>query len=509
MKYEFSITRKTKLFRCIKQFIIHHLSFIILLSSCSIEKQIAKSAKADVLDAKALETAHVGISIFDPETNKYLYNYQGDKYFVPASNTKIPTCYAAMKYLGDILVGLRYGFSEAKDSSEMVLVLQPTGDPTLLHEDFKNQPVWDFLSLKANNYSERVGILDTIWQENPWGSGWSWTDYDASYMAERSTMPIYGNVIDIKLNTVSERNIKDTNDIQSSRPNMFKTQSRYFDAIVNANTYLVSREAILDKQPMIEITRNLSENTFWLKETNRKFVNSSVPFVTSDTKGPWKNSHLATAEIISDKFKYRFGSIRPRKDDTSFTFICPDCRTQLLRIKQWHKIHSQPTDSLLKHMMRRSDNFFAEQSLLMVSNEKLGVMNDAKIIDTILKTDFKDLPQKPRWVDGSGLSRYNLFTPQDFVAILNKMKNEFGMDRIKVVFPTGGEGTISSYYKTESGFIFGKTGTLSGVVAFSGFLYTKKGKLLIFSTLVNNHQASATDVRKAVEKFLVGVRNRY
>jgi len=173
------------------------------------------------------------------------------------------------------------------------------------------------------------------------------------------------------------------------------------------------------------------------------------------------------------------------------------------------KINSQPTDSLLKPMMHRSDNFFAEQSLLMVSNERLGVMNDAKLIDTILKSDFKDLPQKPRWVDGSGLSRYNLFTPQDFIAILNKMKNEFGMDRIKVIFPTGGEGTISSYYKKDNGYIYAKTGTLSGVVAFSGFLYTKKGKLLIFSTLVNNHQASATDVRRAIEKFLQRVRNKY
>ena len=65
-------------------------------------------------------------------------------------------------------------------------------------------------------------------------------------------------------------------------------------------------------------------------------------------------------------------------------------------------IHSQPTDSVLKPMMHRSDNFFAEQILLMVSNERLGVMNDEKIIDTLLKTDFKDLPQKPGWVDGSG-----------------------------------------------------------------------------------------------------------
>ncbi|HPG12484.1 MAG TPA: D-alanyl-D-alanine carboxypeptidase, partial [Chitinophagaceae bacterium] len=106
-------------------------------------------------------------------------------------------------------------------------------------------------------------------------------------------------------------------------------------------------------------------------------------------------------------------------------------------------------------------------------------------------------------------SRYNLFTPQDIVFILNKMNNEFGMDRIKEILPTGGEGTISNYYKTDSGYIYGKTGTLSGVVSFSGFLYTRKGKLLIFSTLVNNHNNSATEIRKAIEKFLQGIRNRY
>lgn len=164
---------------------------------------------------------------------------------------------------------------------------------------------------------------------------------------------------------------------------------------------------------------------------------------------------------------------------------------------------------MLKPMMQRSDNFFAEQSLLMVSNERLGLMNDARIIDTLLKTDFKDLPQKPRWVDGSGLSRFNLFTPQDFVVILSKMQKEFGMERIKDVFPTGGEGTITSYYKADSGYIFAKTGTLSGVVALSGYLITRKNKLLIFSILVNNHQASATDIRKAIEKFVHGIRVNY
>ena len=98
--------------------------------------------------------------------------------------------------------------------------------------------------------------------------------------------------------------------------------------------------------------------------------------------------------------------------------------------------YSRPVDSLFKPMMFNSDNFFAEQTLLMAGNELLGYMDDEKMIDTILKTGLSDIPQKPKWVDGSGLSRYNLFTPRSFVYLLNKMKNEFGMHRLKnILFP--------------------------------------------------------------------------
>jgi D-alanyl-D-alanine carboxypeptidase/D-alanyl-D-alanine-endopeptidase (penicillin-binding protein 4) len=145
----------------------------------------------------------------------------------------------------------------------------------------------------------------------------------------------------------------------------------------------------------------------------------------------------------------------------------------------------------------------------MVSQRMLGKMDDGAIIDTLLKKDFADLPQRPRWADGSGLSRYNLFTPQDFVRILEKMKSEFGMDRIKTIFPKGGVGTLSNYYTNDGDYIYAKTGTLSGVVSLSGYLYTRKGKLLLFSALVNNHQSSATEIRRLVEKFLLGIREKY
>ncbi len=482
------------------QLLILNYSLLIIITSCSIEKQIGKSAKADVLDAKALQTAHIGISIFDPAANKYLYNYQGDKYFIPASNTKLPTCYAAMKYLGDSLVGLRYGIPEEKGWNDKVIVIQPTGDPTFLHSDYSRQPVFDFLNRVFKLENKKPGVLIDKSKVERWGSGWSWNDYDATYMAERNRFPIFGNVLEIKLND-SSKWIGEEVWPEQFKSNLFKTQSHFFDTTLNELLRIRSKRKILSSENNFSIDRGISSNSFRLTYGHTKFSLLNIPFVTDDFS--------TVLNILSDTLKRKIAFVEPINVPNKYSWLDEDGDIVHFYIKEWSKIHSQPTDSLLKPMMHRSDNFFAEQSLLMVSNERLGVMNDEKIIDTLLKTDFNDLPQKPRWVDGSGLSRYNLFTPQDFVAILNKMKNEFGIDRLKVILPTGGEGTISSYYKADSGYIYGKTGTLSGVVAFSGFLYTKKGKLLIFSTLVNNHQAAATEVRRAVEKFLQGVRNKY
>ncbi|HEY1113041.1 MAG TPA: D-alanyl-D-alanine carboxypeptidase [Chitinophagaceae bacterium] len=424
---------------------------VVLLASCSPARQVGKSARETVLNDEALRTAHVGVSIYDPAAGKYLYNYQGDKYFVPASNTKIPTCYAAMKYLGDSLVGLRY----MPDGDG--LLLEPAGDPTFLHPEYRRQPVWQFLQ-SANT---QLSLSLANWDDQPWGNGWSWNDYSESYMAERSALPLYGNVVRF-----------------SAPLNSLKVVPAYFARAAKPDS-----GQVMGHYPT-NVQRELAANQFRVQARSEKESSAEAPFYT-------QNSGLAAA-LLADTLH----TVIERKDRKL------DRATALT-------VHSQPTDSMLRPMMHRSDNFYAEQSLLMVSNELLGVMNDARIIDTILKTDFKDLPHRPRWVDGSGLSRYNLFTPQDMVVILDKMQREFGMERVKTVFPTGGTGTLGAYYRELAGQLYAKTGTLSGVVALSGYLYTKNNKLLIYSVLINNHQASATAVRRAVEKFLISVRNRH
>ncbi|MEO6539249.1 MAG: D-alanyl-D-alanine carboxypeptidase, partial [Ferruginibacter sp.] len=76
--------------------------------SCSVTKQISRQAENILLKDSTIRQGHIGISIYEPATGRYWYNYNAEKYFVPASNTKLFTLYAGMKYLGDSLVGLRY-----------------------------------------------------------------------------------------------------------------------------------------------------------------------------------------------------------------------------------------------------------------------------------------------------------------------------------------------------------------------------------------------------------------
>lgn len=425
---------------------------LLVFSSCSLNQKIAKVAKREIVNDSVLIPAHVGIAVYDAEAGKYLYQYQGNKYFVPASNTKLFSLYAGMKYLGDSIPGLKY--YETADT----LYIQPAGDPSLLHPDFTSQRVADFLKSK----NKPIVINEMNWKEEPWGYGWAWDDYNDDYMAERSPLPVYGNTIRW-LQAVDKQTKQVT--IRST-PFLKWQQNKPTEAA--GNKFLVKRKR--------------DENYFQIT-TGTENAAQEVPFVTNG---------IETAKLfLSDSLKLNLSSSLSAFNHPLFT------------------IHSIPADSLYKLMMYRSDNFFAEQTLLMAANEKLGIMNDEAMIAYLKKNDLKDIPQQPKWVDGSGLSRYNLFTPQSFVWLLNKMKNEFGLARMEALLPTGGLGTLSNLYAEEKGFIFAKTGTLSNNTSLSGYLITKKNKLLIFSLQAGNFQGSAAPVRLAYERFIKYLRSNY
>lgn len=431
---------------------------IIFLTSCSVSRHIQQLADKNLFNDAVLTNAHTGIAVFDVEANKFIYNYQADKYFVPASNTKIISLYAGMKYLPDSIIGLRY--KETTDT----LFITASGDPSFLHPDFSNQPVFDFLKKQ----SKPIAITTNNRKVQALGEGWMWDDYNDAYMTERSAFPIYGNVI-------RWIQVRDSGSIAAmAREEAFIYSEPDISWKVNFSGDTAAQ--------VFSVQRSFTENKFFITQGREINAERKVPFIT--------NGLQSALELLKDSLG--------KTIDSSTAVIQPD-----------GIVYSQPSDSLFKIMMYRSDNFFAEQILLMAANERLGVMDDKQVIQYLLNNDLKDFPQTPRWADGSGLSRYNLFTPRDFVWILHKMKNEFGMERLKTIFPTGGTGTLSNYYHSDSGFIYAKTGSMSGVLSLSGYLYTIGGKLLIFSVLVNNHRQPAWMIRKKIESFLHGLRAKY
>lgn len=426
-----------------KKYSVYLLVACFTAASCSTSKEIKRFASKGILSDSSFVDAHTGISVFEPSTGKYWYTYQAEKYFVPASNTKIVSCFAAMKFLGDSIPGIRY---QIKNDS--TIAIQGTGDPTFLHRAYQQQPIFDFLKLFKIVQINRPQFTEYL------GNGWSWGDYLQEYMAQRSAMPIYGNVVKVTWD--------DENSV-TIHPPLFELNSTLTKKLPDG----------------FDVEKSWDTNDFTFVPGREKMM--EIPF---------KPDVETLVRLLRDTLHTRV-EIIDMEDRYS------------------QEIKSRPIDEYLSPMMHESDNFFAEQSLLMAGDALTRSLNTRKAVDTLLRSVYKNLPQKPNWADGSGLSRYNLFSPNDFVFILNMMEKEFGMERIKKILPTGGTGTISSYYLADSGRIFVKTGTLNGVVALSGFLYTHKNKFLIFSVLVNNHSASSTSIRKGVENFIHEIMHKY
>lgn len=412
-------------------------------------KAIRQWANQDILNVKGISNAHTGICILDPATGKYWLQYQADKFFMPASNTKIFTLYTGLQLLGDSLPGMRYA------ENDTAVYIQGTADPSFLHPEFTYQPVKDYLTAT----DKRIWYQPVQIKNKRFGPGWAWSDYADYYQPELNEWPMYGNVTRI--------NIKGRD--YSITPAYFaKSASLQFLPDRSTDEVLADRD------------ERENHFTLYMRPNDAASHEFEVPFIT----GNREQLLLRLSDTLHKPVGLLPGALAGGR-----------------------LMKSIPVDTLFQPMMHRSDNFFAEQILMMCSAQKWDTIDTRKVIRYMLDSSLKDLPTPPSWVDGSGLSRYNLFTPADFVSVLQKLYRTYPKERLYPLFPTGGKGTLRNYYQQLPGRLYAKTGTLSGCVALSGYLVTRSGKTLIFSVLVNNHDTTSAVVRRAVEKFLVRVAN--
>ncbi len=406
-----------------------------------IKRENNKARNLTIYDSiPEFKNALVGYVFSDIENGSIVAEKNGDKYFRPASNTKILTLFSTLKELGDSLI-----FGEQFRTLSGEAVLKPFGDPTLDH------PLFEYCGLKFDDIKRGFASIDLAhWQQNDYGKGWMWDDFSDVFTLPLSPMPVYGNRVY-------------ANVIQNGLKTIYEVYPMEHSYKTKIDT---SFKEVL-----------LSNDTICFPSDFNKFTPTQYPFKNINT---WVKSQFKQ-NVISSNLKFE------------------------------KQIKSCPIDSVLKIMMYDSDNFIAEQLLLQTGLKMTKIMNSSSAIDTIQKKYFLNKSNLPKWVDGSGLSHYNLMNPTFVNGLLVDMWKQHGSQKIIPFFPAGGlQGTLKSWYRNKEGklpYVFAKTGTISNVYCLSGYLITNSNKPVAFSIMVNNFLGGSTPIKKEIETLLEFIRD--
>ncbi len=422
------------------------LLVLLIMVACSPVSRIRKI----VSKSPVFNKHFTGFGLYDLQKDRMLYGQNADRYFVPASNTKLFTFYTALQLLGDSIPTLKY--TVRNDT----FFFRGTGAPSLLHPDVSNRTTFDFLGHRPEKlvYVKEKNVLPH------YGPGWAWDDYSDYYAAEKAAFPIYGNIVRFSLDHTHQ----------------LQLHPSHFRQWVRADTVVT--------WPAAALKRDLDSNYFSYHVTA-----APKPF-TQDV--PFRYTPELAIQLLKDTLHKEVAVV-------PFTPL-PGIRTK----------YEMTADSLYKRLMQESDNFIAEQLLLMCSSILFDSLRTESTIDYAKRHLLADLPDKPVWVDGSGLSRYNLFTPRSIINLLGKLYRTIPRERLFDLLAIGGRaGTIKNWYGADTPFVFAKTGSMSNVHCLSGYLLTKKGRILLFSFMHNNYTVSSNDLKKEMDKVLRTLYEKY
>ncbi|GAB3892471.1 serine-type D-Ala-D-Ala carboxypeptidase [Spirosoma agri] len=420
-------------------------TFLLLLAGFLTNCSPARRISRD-LHTKSTYTDHfTGVALFDPAKQRMLIQHNADKPFTPASNTKLFSFYAGLLSLRDSLPAFRYAVRPNAAQGDS-LIVWGTGNPLLLHPDLPDTTLLAFL----RNRTERLFFSPAMYDGPRFGPGWAWDDYNDDYSPELAAMPIYGNVVRSVNGHVSPRRFADSVRVtDDAKPGLRRAEFR---------------------------------NQF-TRPANDRPARQDVPF-------RW--SPELVAQLLTDTLHRPVSVVNLP--------VPPDARL----------VHGTSTDSLYKRMLRVSDNQFAEQVLFMASAERMA----GKLMPTVELQRVADSLQLPaasaKWVDGSGLSRYNLFTPNVLIELLKKIAAKIPQERLFVLLPASGQSvTLRSIASADKPYIFAKSGSMSGVYNLSGYVLTKRGKVLYFSIMNNNFTQPVSEMRRRTAELVKEIHNRF
>ncbi len=170
---------------------------------------------------------------------------------------------------------------------------------------------------------------------------------------------------------------------------------------------------------------------------------------------------------------------------------------------------SRSLADILDGLNRYSNNFMAEvltRDMGAVISGLPGTSNKGvKVIEKLIRSVGVS-SRELHITSGSGLSRSNAASPCAFGRVLDRIFKDplIGPIFIGSLAMNGHNGTLKRHWKRNRSFVVrGKTGTLSSVVGFSGYIFLKNNYNPLIVTVICNGVKNRWQARRTIESFVI------
>lgn len=438
--------------------------------------------------------ATVGICITDVETGKPLFQYNPEKFMIPASTLKIITSATALEILGkDYRFKTRLGFSGTVHNQVLTgnLVLVGGGDPTLGSEYFQNRyNCSDFLEIwvqkiKAAGISKINGdiVFDgSLYDSEKIPPAWIWEDIGNYYGTVTSAFTVYDNLFRIT----------------------FSSPPRAGEPVKMISTF--------PEMEGFEITNNVLSSD----------LNSDQAYVFGS---PFDKSRIITGTIPKNRKSFTIKAAVPNPEEllaaeflrqlaNSGVFISGQMKFGKVDPKEFQAVYIQESPTLaeiIKVLNHESVNLFAEHLVKQIAAEKLGMGSREKGIELVQEFwKSKGTGSSFFMADGSGLSHFNAVSPAQITFILNYMMNEGACaETFFQSLPGAASGTLSGFDPAvfTGNVIKAKSGSMTRVRCYAGYLKLDSGRLASFSVMFNHFSGTHSQLTHEIQNILQQARH--
>jgi serine-type D-Ala-D-Ala carboxypeptidase/endopeptidase (penicillin-binding protein 4) len=513
------------------------------LSSESICPAQLGTAIETVINRPQFRRARWGILVepLSPKArSRPFYSLNADRYFIPASNTKLFTTAAALLALGSDY-RIRTSIYDAGGGRLRVV---GRGDPSLtdtqlrdLAQQLKRQGVRNIRELIVEDGYFRGDVVHPTWE---------WEDVQADYGMPVNSLIVNQNAVELTLSpqqlgqplrvngsdaiALSQWRIENKSvTAEAGTPN-----SVTVTAVLGKPVLRIQGQLPVDADPEAFGMAILDPTNYFLQHFRRVLalegINVEKASVLSATKlqskrlPKNKSSNLvgqASRLLVQggqDAHPTRgnwilFNLAVP--NGTYTLFSPPDFLASEKGERELAAVKSPPVSALVFETNQESNNLYAEVLLrtLQVSTQTSPTTSpDDDSADIGLKQMKATLtalgvnPETYVLVDGSGLSRHNLLSPDAIAQTLQLMAQTPQAQVYRASLPVAGvSGSLKNRFRNTAaqGRVYAKTGGMTGVSALSGYLDVPGYQPLVFSIIVNQSDQSFATLRQAIDEIVL------